>query len=63
MLKLFKRWAPVLIVVITIFNIIASYGADNSAALNANIVALVGWISIVFDEFFDKKGDTDVSNS
>ena len=63
MLKLFKRWAPVLIVVVTIFNIIASYGADNSAALNANIVALVGWIAIVFDEFFEKKGDADVSNS
>lgn len=63
MLNLFKRWAPVLIVVVTIFNTIASYGADNTTAVSANIVALVGWLSIVFDEFFDKKGDTDVSNS
>ena len=63
MLKLFKRWVPVLIVVVTIFNIIASYIADNTAALNANIIALTGWIVLAFDEFFDKKGDTDVSNS
>lgn len=63
MLKLFKRWAPVAIVIVIILNLITSYIADNTAALNANIVALVGWIAIVFDEFFEKKGDTDVSNS
>jgi hypothetical protein len=63
MLKLFKRWAPVAIVIVTIINLIVSYGADNTAAVNANVVALVGWLSIVFDEFFDKKGDTNVSNS
>jgi hypothetical protein len=63
MLKLFKRWTPVAIVIVTVINLIASYGADNTAAINANIVALIGWLAIVFDEFFDKKGDTDVSNS
>lgn len=59
MLKLFSRWVPVAIVIVTIFNIIASYGADNTAAFNANIVALVGWVAIVIDEFFDKKEKTD----
>jgi hypothetical protein len=63
MLKLFKRWAPVAIVIVTIINLIVSFEVDNTAAVNANIVALVGWLAIVFDEFFDKKGDTDVSNS
>jgi hypothetical protein len=63
MLKLFKRWAPVAIVIVTIINLIVSYGADNTAAVNANVVALVGWIAIAFDEFFEKKGNTDVSNS
>jgi hypothetical protein len=63
MLKLFRRWAPVAIVIMIIFNLVASYGVDNMAAVNANILALVGWITIAFDEFFEKKGDTDVSNS
>ena len=63
MLKLFKRWTPVAVVIVTIINLIVSFEVDNTAALNANIVALVGWLAIVFDEFFDKKGDTDVSNS
>jgi hypothetical protein len=63
MLKLFKRWTPVAVVIVTIINLIVSFEVDNTAALNANIIALVGWITIVFDEFFEKKGDTDVSNS
>ena len=62
MLKLFKRWTPA-VVIVTIINLIVSFEVDNTAALNANIIALVGWITIVFDEFFEKKGDTDVSNS
>ena len=55
MLKLFKRWTPVAIVIVTIINLITSFEVDNTAAVNANIVALVGWLAIVFDEFFDKK--------
>ena len=49
--KLFQRWVPVFIVVMTMFNLIASYGADNTAAFNANIVALIGWIYVVVNEF------------
>lgn len=63
MLKLFKRWTPVAVVIVTIINLIVSFEVDNTAAVNANIVALVGWLAIVFDEFFDKKGDNNVSNS
>ena len=49
--KLFQRWVPVVIVVVTIINLIASYLADNSAALNANIVALLAWLYIAVNEF------------
>ena len=55
MLKLFKRWAPVAIVAMIIFNLFASYGADNMAAFHANIIALTGWIAIAADEFLNKK--------
>jgi hypothetical protein len=49
--KLFQRWVPVVIVLVTVINLIASYLADNSAALNANIIALLAWIYIVINEF------------
>jgi len=55
MLKLFKRWAPVAIVLMIIFNLVASYGVDNMAAFHANIIALTGWIAIAADEFLNKK--------
>ena len=51
MLKLFKRWAPVAIVVATIINLVASYGVGNDAAFHANIIALSGWIVIAYEEF------------
>ena len=51
MLKLFKRWAPVAIVLMIIFNLVASYGVDNMAAFHANIIALTGWIVIAYEEF------------
>ena len=51
MLNFFKKWTPVLIVVMTIFNLISSYGADNTAAFNANIIALTGWIVIAVESF------------
>ena len=55
MLKLFKRWTPVAIVVVTIFNLFASYGVDNMAAFHANIIALTGWLVIAADEFLGKR--------
>jgi hypothetical protein len=55
MLKLFSRWAPVAVVVATIFNLVASYGVDNMAAFQANIIALTGWIVIAADEFLGKR--------
>ena len=54
-LKLLSRWLPVAVVVTTIFNLIASYGADNTTAVSANIVALIGWMYVVMNEFTGKK--------
>lgn len=51
MLDFFKKWTPVLIVFVTIFNLIASYGAGNDAAFNANIIALTGWLVIAVESF------------
>jgi hypothetical protein len=53
--KLLSRWIPVSIIVVTVFNLIASYGVDNTAAVSANIVALIGWMYIVLNEFTGKK--------
>ena len=55
MLKLFVRWAPVVVVIMIIVNLIASYGVDNQAAVSANFVALMGWIAIAADQFINKK--------
>jgi hypothetical protein len=55
MLKLFSRWAPVAVVIATIFNLVASYGVDNMAAFHANIIALTGWLVIAADEFLGKR--------
>ena len=54
-LKLLSRWLPVGIVAMTVFNLIASYGVDNTAAVSANIVALIGWLYVVMNEFTGKK--------
>ena len=54
-LKLLSRWLPVVILVSVVFNLIASYGADNTAAVSANIVALIGWLYVVMYEFTGKK--------
>ena len=54
-LKLLSRWLPVAILVSVVFNLIASYGADNTAAVGANVVALIGWMYVVMNEFTGKK--------
>jgi hypothetical protein len=38
-----------------VFNLIASYSADNTAAVGANVVALIGWMYVVMNEFTGKK--------
>ena len=53
--KLLSRWIPVGIVAMTVFNLIASYGVNNTAAVSANIVALIGWMYVVMNEFTGKK--------
>ena len=54
-LKLLSRWLPVFILVSVVFNLIASYSADNTAATGANVVALIGWMYVVMNEFTGKK--------
>ena len=54
-LKLLSRGLPVAILVATVFNLFASYNADNTAAVSANIVALIGWLYVVMHEFTGKK--------
>jgi len=54
-LKLLSHWLPVAIIVVTVFNLIASYGAGNTTAVSANIVALIGWMYVVMNEFTSKK--------
>ena len=55
MLNLFVRWAPVAIVLMTIVNLIASYDANNTEAVSANFIALIGWIAIAADQFINKR--------
>jgi branched-subunit amino acid transport protein AzlD len=54
-LKLLSRWLPVAILVVTVFNLFTSYNADNTEAVSANIVALIGWLYVVMYEFTGKK--------
>jgi branched-subunit amino acid transport protein AzlD len=55
LLKLLSRWLPVAILVTIVFNLISSYNADNTTAVSANIVALIGWLYVVMHEFTGKK--------
>lgn len=56
MFKLFSRWMPVAIVLVIVFNAIASYGVGNMAAFHANIIAFTGWIVLAVEGFMlDKK--------
>jgi len=55
MMNFFKKFFPVVIVLVTIVNLIASYGADNTAAFHANIIALSGWIILAMEELTKPK--------
>jgi hypothetical protein len=54
-LKLLSRWLPVFILISVVFNLFASYHADNTAAVGANVVALIGWLYVVMHEFTGRK--------
>ena len=49
-MKYFRVGVPVMVVLATIFNAIAAYGADNTMAVAANITALFGWLVVAGDE-------------
>lgn len=55
MFNFFKKFFPVVVVLVTIVNLIASYGADNTAALNANVIALCGWLVLAIESFSDNE--------
>ena len=55
MMNFFKKFFPVVIVLVTIVNLIASYGADNTAAFHANVIALSGWIILAMEELTKPK--------
>jgi hypothetical protein len=55
MMNFFKKFFPVVIVLMTIVNLIASYGADNTAAFHANVIALSGWIILAMEELTKPK--------
>ena len=55
MLNIFKKWFPVVIVLSIIINLIASYSTGNTEAVNANFMALIGWIVITVEGFLEKK--------
>ena len=57
MKNLFMKWLPVVVVIVSIFNAIAAYGADNMLAFHANLTALMGWTIIVLDAFTKKPID------
>lgn len=51
MFNFFKKFFPVVVVLVTLVNLIASYGADNTAALHANVIALCGWLVLAIESF------------
>jgi len=55
MKNLFMKWLPVVIVIVSVFNAIAAYGADNMPAFHANLIALFGWIVIALESFTKSK--------
>jgi hypothetical protein len=57
MKNFFMKWLPVVIVIVSVFNAIAAYGADNMPAFHANLIALFGWIVIALEAFTKKPID------
>jgi hypothetical protein len=55
MKNLFMKWLPVAVVIVSVFNAIAAYGADNMPAFHANLIALFGWTVIVLEAFTKPK--------
>ncbi len=44
---------PSIVVLLTIFGIVGNYYAGNTAAMNANITAAIGWLIVAGDKFVD----------
>ena len=63
MIIFFKRWFPATICIITVFNLIVCYGADNTAAVYANMSALIAWAILAIDEYYGAKEARRASDS
>jgi len=63
MIIFFKRWFPATICIITVFNLIVCYGADNPAAVYANMSALVAWAILAIEEHYNAKEAKRASDS
>ena len=51
MIRFFRMCLPVIVILGTIVNLIASYGVNNDAAFSANVTALFGWAIVAMDEY------------
>jgi hypothetical protein len=52
-MKYIKLLFPFVIVLLSVVGIIASYGANNTAAFHANIMAALGWLIVASDAVVD----------
>ncbi|MFY8212179.1 MAG: hypothetical protein ACOVLB_05885 [Candidatus Nanopelagicus sp.] len=50
-MKYIKSFLPMLVVVITIFNLVASIESGNDSAMYANITALIGWALLAVESY------------
>jgi hypothetical protein len=55
MKNIFMKWLPVVVVVISVFNAVGAYGADNMPAFHANLTALFGWLVVALEAFTKPK--------
>ena len=51
MAKVLLRWLPIITVLSIVVSMIGNYTNQNSAAVEANFVALIGWIYISIDSW------------
>jgi hypothetical protein len=61
-MKYLRAGLPFVVVFACVFNLIASYGADNMPAVYANITALFGWIAIAHDEYITYRRNKRIEN-
>ena len=51
----FKRWFPAVACTVTVINLMSCYDADNMPAVYANISALMAWMILAMDEYYNAK--------